>query len=370
MQGNKIIFNKRLLLIIISIAAVFFAAYFFMSNNEGFYNETIAKILSVNEKSSDLKSSTGEKEAITTQKIEAVIMNGACKGKKIELENKSSFSKISDLNLKVNDEVFISLNKNASYQIVDFKRDKYLGYITVLFATLILLIGGIKGLRSLLSVIINICIFLVLVQSFLLGYNYVVCTMLAGVLFIVLSILIVCKIGKKSFSAIVSTLTSSLIAMIISVLILKFNGWHGVHFEEMDFLTKSPEKIFLMEIFIGTLGAIMDIAITICSFINEKYEIDPQAEIKELKRSGFEIGKDIMGTMSNTLLFAYISGSIPIILLYLRNNYALSYIINMDMSLEIIRAITGSIGVVISIPISVYVSVFILKNKKIGEIIK
>lgn len=373
MKNFKIPLNKKALIILAAILIVFSANYFFISKNESFYNKTIAKIISVDEKYTNVQGINGETEQIKNQKIKAVIMNGPHKGKEIDLQNKTSFSQINDLDLKVNDEVFISIqegtNKNIVFcKITDFKRDKYMDYITLIFIVLILLVGGYKGFRSLCSVIINICIFLLLVHVFLNGFNLVIESIAASILFIILSITIVSGINKKAFSAIVSTMVCTLAAMFIALLVIKLNNWNGIHFEEMEFLTHPPENIFLMEILIGTLGAIMDIAVTIASYVKERYDIKPDIETKELIKSGFEIGKDIMSTMTNTLLFAYISGSMPIVLLLLRNNYPISYIISMNMSLEFIRAITGSIGVVLSIPISIYISVLLIKNNRIGEI--
>lgn len=373
MRNFKLRLSKKLLIILAFIIIIFSVSYLFLSKNEGFYDKTIAKIISVDEKYSTAHGISGETEQIKDQKIKAVIVNGIHKGQEIELQNKTSFSQVNDLDLKINDEVFVTLKEDAnknivSSQINDFKRDKYIGYTIMLFAALILLIGGYKGFRSLCSVVINICIFLVLVQLFLYGFNFTIGSIVASILFIILSITIVCGRNKKAFSAIVSTMICTIIAMLISLLVIKLNNWNGIHFEEMEFLTHAPENIFLVEILIGTLGGIMDISISIASFVKERYDIKPNIETKELIKSGFELGKDIMGTMANTLLFAYISGSIPIILLLFRNNYPISYIININMSLEFIRAITGSIGVVLSIPISIYISVFLIRNNKIGEI--
>jgi len=365
MWNFKLKSNKKSLIILASIFIIFTASYLFISKDEGFYDKTIAKIVSVDEKSSNVQDINGKIEQIKDQKIKAVIMNGSYKGEEIELQNKSSFSQINDLDLKVNDEVFVDI---VSSKIIDFKRDNYMGYITLIFVLLILIVGGYKGLRSLCSVIINICIFLVLVEMFLYGFNFTAASIFASILFIVLSTTIVCGISRKTFSSIISTIACTFMAMLISLLAIKLNNWNGIHFEEMEFLIHSPENIFLVEILIGTLGAIMDIAITISSYVKERCDMNPNIKTRELIKSGMEIGKDIMGTMTNTLLFAYISGSIPIILLLLKNNYPISYIINTNMSLEFIRAITGSIGVVLSIPISIYISVLFMKNNKIGEV--
>lgn len=375
MQNSKLKISKKFLITLLSITIIFVSIHFFMENNQRFYSKTIAKITSVDEKLSKIEAINGKKENIKEQNIQAIIKNGKHKGKKIQLLNKTSFSQVNDLDLKINDEVFITTkedsNKNLiSAKIIGFKRDKYMGYITILFIFFILLIGRYKGLRSLISLSINILIFSLLIEMFLHGYNLTILSIIISILFVILSITIVCGVNKKTLASIISTLISTLITILISLLVITLNDWNGIHFESMEFLTHPPVKIFLVEILIGTLGAIMDIAISVSASIKEIYDTYPDIETKKLIQSGIEIGKDMMGTMTNTLLFAYISGSIPIILLLLRNRYSISYIVNINLSLEFIRAITGSIGVVLCIPISIYISVFFIKNFRLEKLRK
>lgn len=375
MQNSKLKISKKFLITLLSITIIFVSIHFFMENNQRFYSKTIAKITSVDEKFSKIEAINGKKENIKEQNIQAIIKNGKHKGKKIQLLNKTSFSQVNDLDLKINDEVFITTkedsNKNLiSAKIIGFKRDKYMGYITILFIFFILLIGRYKGLRSLISLSINILIFSLLIEMFLHGYNLTILSIIISILFVILSITIVCGVNKKTLASIISTLISTLITILISLLVITLNDWNGIHFESMEFLTHPPVKIFLVEILIGTLGAIMDIAISVSASIKEIYDTYPDIETKKLIQSGIEIGKDMMGTMTNTLLFAYISGSIPIILLLLRNRYSISYIVNINLSLEFIRAITGSIGVVLCIPISIYISVFFIKNFRLEKLRK
>ncbi|WP_102400399.1 YibE/F family protein [Haloimpatiens massiliensis] len=375
MQNSKLKISKKFLITLLSITIIFVSIHFFMENNQRFYSKTIAKITSVDEKLSKIEAINGKKENIKEQNIQAIIKNGKHKGKKIQLLNKTSFSQVNDLDLKINDEVFITTkedsNKNLiSAKIIGFKRDKYMGYITILFIFFILLIGRYKGLRSLISLSINILIFSLLIEMFLHGYNLTILSIIISILFVILSITIVCGVNKKTLASIISTLISTLITILISLLVITLNDWNGIHFESMEFLTHPPVKIFLVEILIGTLGAIMDISISVSASIKEIYDTYPDIETKKLIQSGIEIGKDMMGTMTNTLLFAYISGSIPIILLLLRNRYSISYIVNINLSLEFIRAITGSIGVVLCIPISIYISVFFIKNFRLEKLRK
>ncbi|AKA67325.1 YibE/F family protein [Clostridium scatologenes] len=363
--------NKFTSIVAISLILICGIIYCFISNNENYYDKTIAKIIYIKETPSKVTNMNGDIEQIKKQQIKSIIMNGNFKGQEIELENSSSYSEVNNLNLKVSDEVFISTqqdtnNKIISGKILNLKRDKYVVYITSIFIFLILLVGGFKGFRSLASVIINIIIFCIIIKLFIHGYNLIVISIIASLLFVILSISIVCGINKKTLSAVLGTISGTLLSMLIAVFVIQLNHWNGIKFEEMEFLTHPPEQIFYIEILIGTLGSIMDIAISISSSIKELCYKNPNIESKVLINSGKEIGKDIMGTMTNTLVFAYISGSIPLILLLLKNGFSIFYIISINLSLEFVRALTGSIGIILSIPITIYISVILFKNHKIG----
>jgi uncharacterized membrane protein len=370
-KTNKI--SKKILAIWAGLIIMSLFSLYFISNNENLYNKPIAKIIAINEQESNKETTDGKIEPIKNQKIQAIIMNGIYKGKTVELNNVTSFSQVNDLDLKINDEVFLSIQDNdkqeiSTVKILDLKRDKYIVYIINIFVALILLVGGAKGFRSLASVFVNIAIVFIIIGLFTKGYDLMIFSIIASILFVVLSILLVSGRNKKSFSAIVGTLIGTLVSMVIAGVVIKFNNWSGIHFEEMEFLTHPPEQIFFIELIIGTLGGIMDIAISISSAIKELYDKNPNIERKAIIKSSREIGQDIMGTMANTLVFAYLSGSIPTILLLLRNGMPITYIININLSLEFMRAIVGSIGIVLSIPITIYTSILILKKHKIGEI--
>lgn len=366
-KKSRITFIVVIALVIISIFS-----YLFIASDEGYYKNTIAKITSINE-TKDLQQMKESSEPIYRQQINAVIMNGKYKGNRIHLRNETSYSQAYDLHYKVNDEVFVGIkagkgNKISSSQILDFKRDKYIAYAAIIFVLLILIVGGLKGFRSLVSVIVNVIISAIIIKLYLQGANLMAIAALSSLFFIVFSITIVNGLSKKSVSAIVGTIAGTVLSMGITIIVMIFTNSNGVHYEEMEFLTRPPEQVFMMELLIGTLGGIMDIAISISSAIKEMYDKNPDIERKVLIKSSMEIGKDIMGTMANTLVFAYMSGSIPIILLWLKNGYMIFNIISVNISLEIIRALTGSIGIVISIPITLYISVILLKNKRIGEV--
>ena len=108
----------------------------------------------------------------------------------------------------------------------------------------------------------------------------------------------------------------------------------------------------------------MDVAITIASSVFELYENNHDISIKALKKSGMDIGRDIMGTLTGILFFVYLSGSIPMIVLYLKNASALGYTLSMNLSLEMARALAGGIGIVLTIPIALYIAIFFISRKR------
>src|SRR5699024_92407 len=117
-------------------------------------------------------------------------------------------------------------------------------------------------------------------------------------------------------------------------------------------------------LFIGSLGAVMDVAITMAASMFELYEKDHTISTRALKKSGLDIGTDIMVTITNILFFAYVSDSIPMLLLYFKSYLDLDFTLSMNLSLEIARALAGGIGIVLTIPIGLYVSIFFINRKR------
>lgn len=104
----------------------------------------------------------------------------------------------------------------------------------------------------------------------------------------------------------------------VTELIIQLTGGNGIKYETMTFLTLPPKEVFLASVLIGTLGAVMDVAITISSGMYEILQRTPDITMGRWALAGRHIGQDIMGTMTNILLFSYLSGSLPMFLIYLK----------------------------------------------------
>ena len=128
----------------------------------------------------------------------------------------------------------------------------------------------------------------------------------------------------------------------------------------------SFKDIMLSAIMISALGACMDVGMSISSSISEIKEKKPELKAKELIKSGMNIGKDVMGTMTNTLILAYVGSAMLCILLYNVNGFDLSFILNSeDITVEVLKSLSGSIGLVCTIPLTALFGGIIIGNSKI-----
>ena len=123
------------------------------------------------------------------------------------------------------------------------------------------------------------------------------------------------------------------------------------------------QGILSASMIIAALGALMDTSVSIASTINEIYATDNTLGVKELFKSGMNVGRDIIGTMSNTLILVYLGSALPLVLL--ASNIDLQKFFNLNqVSTEILSAITGSIAILACVPITAIISAYLIKHKK------
>jgi uncharacterized membrane protein len=360
---------KRLLLYAV-ISICFVSSMVFVYHNHSFYERPIAKVMETNlVETEEMVDLHNNEDTLFTQSLIAELKNGEHKGQLIQLTNEYSSSKAYDQEYKPGNEVFVSIDENMETltgTITDVKRDKYLMVVSWIFIFTLLFVGQKQGLLSIISLAVNALLLSYALDVYIhtSGISLLWICSIAVILFTVISLLLVNGFNEKTYAAIVATLLGTFISLLITYVVMKLTGESGLRYEEMQFLTRPYKVVFLAGLFIGSLGAVMDVAITMSSSIFGLYEKNNQIPVKALKASGMEIGKDIMGTMTNILFFAYISGSIPMLILYLKNASPLSFTLSMNLSLELARALAGGIGIVITIPIGLYVTMFFVNRKR------
>lgn len=368
---KELLFKNIIVYSIITIC--FVISMLFVQNNYSFYDRPIAKIIEINlEDSVQVVDMYNNQDQLSTQQIIAEIKNGQEKGQHIHIMNEYSTSGAYDHAYRVGNEVFISIDEQTKElgdltgSIRDAKRDKYILMIMWVFIFVLLLIGKRQGFFSIISLAVN-ALLLSFALDVYVNNSTISLLWICGItviLFTVTSLLLVNGFNEKAYAAIVATLLGTFLSLLIAYLVISITSGNGLRYEEMSFLTRPYEMVFMAGLFVGSLGAVMDVAITMSSSIFGLYEKDNHISTKTLTKSGLEIGKDIMGTMTNILFFAYISGSIPALILYIKNHTSLSFALSMNLSLELARALAGGIGIVLAIPIGLYTSIFFVNRKR------
>lgn len=306
------------------------------------------------------------------QSVEIEILTGSHKGEHVFAENMLMGNPAYDINLKKNDRVILHVEEDkggVDFFIADKQRVNFLYLLTGLFFVLLVIIGGRKGLRSLVSILVTLgLIFGGLTPLILSGINPVLATVLICVLASVIAIYLVGGINAKSSAAILGTVLSLIIAGALSILSVKFASLTGFSSEESMFLfTAHPDLNFVgvltSAMLIGALGAVMDIGMSISSTINEIFLSNEEMKVKELFDSGMNVGKDIIGTMANTLILAYLGGSLFLVLL--SSNIDLQKFFNLNqVATEISSALVGSIAIVLCVPITAIISAYLIRRSE------
>ncbi|WP_026882159.1 YibE/F family protein [Clostridium akagii] len=239
-------------------------------------------------------------------------------------------------------------------------------YLFIFFFFLALsIIGGKKGIKSILGIIFTfICIIFLFIPMIFNGYSPISTSFLIIVLTTCVSLFLLSGFTAKTLSAILGTIIGVTIAGTIAMIfgnLAHLDGLNGQNTETLSLIsTKSGMQVqglLLASILISSLGAVLDLSMSIASSIQEIYISNPTLTFKQLFKSGMNVGKDMMGTMANTLLLAFTGSSLTMLIVIYSYNVSFTQLMNMDMvSIEIIQGVTGSIAVILVVPIIAMIS--------------
>lgn len=311
------------------------------------------------------------------QKVKLRIDTGKRKGLEINIENAITDQANYDIIVKDGQKVSIMLEEyedgNFKVYIADHYRINSLIYIGLLFIILILAIGRFKGLKSLISLAITIgTILFIMLPLLLKGINPILVSVSTAVFVTIITIFLVGGINTKTLAAIGGTSIGVISAGLIAYIFSNTAFLTGLSAEESTMLMYIPQGIefnfrdlLFAGIIMGALGAAMDVGISISSSIHEIHSANPELPRNNLFKSGMNVGRDIMGTMINTLILAYVGTSIPILLVFMAYNTELNKVFNLDIiATEVVRSLAGSIGLILTIPITALLAASLISKKK------
>ncbi|MCR5010650.1 MAG: YibE/F family protein [Clostridia bacterium] len=313
-----------------------------------------------------------------TQYFTAKILSGENKGKTVEAHQQiDSYLDTGERFVKVGDKVIL-LNYGAVYDTEEwvfgnYARSEYIFVLGALFLLLLVIFGRGKGLNTVLSLVFTcLAVFCVFIPGVLSGFNIYLLTILICVFTIVMTLILTNGISAKSVATMLGCGAGVLAAALITLIsdrIMHLTGFIDEHSVYLQVLGENSNPINLRALIfamitIGAMGALMDVAMDMASSLFEVKRHAPSISDKELFKSGMNIGRDVMGTMANTLVLAYIGSSLCTILLRITYSNSLMEMINTEsIVVELLNAIVGSLGILLTMPLTALVCVVMYRGR-------
>ncbi|SHO57316.1 YibE/F family protein [Vibrio quintilis] len=295
----------------------------------------------------------------------AKILEGAEKGKEVRITN--PLSRQHNVYVQAGDHfiMMIRLKKDGQpyYWAFNHKRSPAIYAMLTIFLLLLLSFGKKEGLNSVVSLYFTAALITgVLIPAIFAGWNPVLLTIVLMGLKIVVNYILVCGYNHKSFCAMIGTLLGVIAAGAFSQIFGEMAHLSGIYLdkgEDIVYLTTAhPVQIrWLMftAIMISALGAVMDVAISISSSYHELSQADPTLTPAQLRKASMNIGRDIMGTMTNTLILAIAGGSLTTMMMVWGFNMPVIQFINTPLvTMAVVHGLAGSIGIVLTIPLTAW----------------
>ena len=338
-----------------------------------------AKVLRItDEKETVSDEESGGKISMQYVFFEAKAVSGEVRGKTLyAVQERDLLYGLPQPTVEVGDKVILVYEPNddgtADYYLSDFSRITPLVILCAFFFLLILIFGRKKGLDTIISLVFTcLAVFINLIPAILNGQNIYAWSIITCVYITVMTLMLIEGLNVKCFAAGVGCVGGVLVAGALELILRDQIKMTGVLDSEWLYLYNlNPENpidlkaiIFAM-IIVGAVGAVMDVAMSIASSLCEINEKSPDLPARELLKSGLTIGRDIMGTMANTLVLAYIGSSLTCVLLMVAYNANIEQVINKEVIIaDVLQALAGSMGMLLTLPLTSAVCAVIYYKKE------
>ncbi|WP_051412245.1 YibE/F family protein [Halonatronum saccharophilum] len=315
-----------------------------------------------------------------SQRAKVKVTSGSYQGDKVYVTNQyRENSRHADVKLEEGTRVLMySFYQREDRNVVlhDIVRDEGLLWAGIILGIALLAIGKIKGLKTIITLVITWYIIVkIMLPMILAGWSPIPVATGSALIIIALTLIIIDGVSPKTIAAFIGTGVGVSVAGLIAYYIGQITQITGLT-DELQMLTMARgafsaregtiniSGLFYTGIIIGSLGAIVDVGMSIASSATQFKKANPDISFQELMFHSLEVGRDIMGTMSNTLILAYVGGSLPMLLLLLYQNFSWVRIVNMDyVAAEILNGIAGSLGLVVAIPVTSVIASLLLGRK-------
>ncbi|MXV73118.1 YibE/F family protein [Candidatus Poribacteria bacterium] len=322
------------------------------------------------------------------------ILSGQFRGEIVQVNNIWTGRAFGDRVLHKGDVLFLDIPlrdpmnpKIERVSMREYFRTPFLLYLAGTLGVLMILVAGMKGVRAILTLFVTaLAVLYLLVPLTISGYNPIGVALLIAALLTLATFLLITGFSFKVISGVLGTLGGLAAVGILSVISQHTMALTGLA-QEFGFLElgialwRTPEShnwnftgILSAGIILGAVGAMMDVSMSISSSVHEVKQVNPNITVRQAIRAGLNVGRDIMGTMADTLIFAYLGAHMMTMLLpriefpevgYL---YPFLRLVNDEAtSVAIIQAVVGTIGLVLTVPIAASVAGFLTQYTKVDK---
>lgn len=372
LKDNRIVIIIMMITIIISMLFNQYLARNYSritNNNTDFVSGKVVEVSSSNlEYDQNLKINLG-KQVIVVELVE-----GKNAGKQIELDN--YVTAVHNIEVSVGTKVIVSADEpeelEGYYTVYSYDRGLGMACFMIVLFVIIITIGKCKGIKAILGLVYTLYLVVaLLLPTVFSGYSPVLMSVVCVALSAIVTLMLLNGTSNKTYGAITATVLGVILSaasFCLMSVVLKLDGFSVNEAESLVLINQatglSIKEILFAGILISSLGAIMDVAMSIVSALSEVYYHQPNLTLKEIFDSGMEIGKDMIGTMSNTLILAFTGSAFVSLLVLFSYNVDLKQLLNSNyLALEFAQGIAGTLGIVLTVPIASFISGYLLTKK-------
>ncbi|MBN1373936.1 YibE/F family protein [Candidatus Dojkabacteria bacterium] len=361
---------------IVFLAIIFwtgFANVIVASNVESSLNEETLSEAEVSSNTSVVETLEGkvisiidqqETEDGFSQTLEIEITKGSQKGDTVTVENSSTVS-LTSVRYKISDKIqleYNELNGQSYYFIVGYVRRGTVILLTLIFVAFVVIIGGLTGVRSIISLVLSfVIIFSYTLPQIYNGKDPLFVSIITAVLCIPITFYVAHGFKRKTTVAVISTIVTLVLTVILAQLFISATHLTGLGTEDAALLLTfkggdiDVKSLIIAGIVISVIGVIDDIAIAQVGFVESIKKSNPKIKTEELYKQSIQMGRDHIASMINTLVLVYAGGSLSTLLLIIDNPKPISEFINYEFLVDqIVRTLVGSLGLVIGVPITTF----------------
>ena len=367
--------RKRQLLVLLA-AAIFGIFLYFLNQidrtplyddqGRSFEKAVVLEVVQDNEQESG--------QYVGQQIVRLVLKSGDRKGHTVEAKSSSSY--LYGAHCVQGMHVIAAVNESGNdlyVTVYSIDRSGVLGAIVLLFLVMIWALGGKQGLNSAIGLVFTfICIIWIFIPLIYRGVSPIAASILVASVTTVVTMYLIGGMTTKTAASILGTVLGVIISGALAFAFgyfTKISGYNVSDIEQLEYVAQMTDirigELLYAGILISALGAIMDVSMSVSSSIHEIALRAPELGRKELFLSGVRIGRDMMGTMSNTLILAFTGTSINTLVFLYAYGYSANQIINMySIGIEIIQGISATMGVILTVPVSAYINAVLLTGKR------